>query len=236
MKKIYIVTILVGIVLGMSAYAASLSLSPLVVNVKQGQTFSTVVSINPQGKTYTAKVELKFPADLLSVQSFTLAPNWMALTQDGYDSINNTNGTIIKTAGYPKGLSVSTVFGTVVFKAKKTGTGSISIGSGSLALGADNKNTLAGNSGPVSVTIAAAPMISATTTPTSSVSPTPLISSEPSDTDVDNNQVGGLVAAIGDIFTLGTGNGWMVLVVIILIAWIAVIWWLYKKIKKLENK
>jgi len=236
MKKIYIVTILVGIVLGMSAYAASLSLSPLVVNVKQGQTFSTVVSINPQGKTYTAKVELKFPADLLSVQSFTLAPNWMALAQDGYDSINNTNGTIIKTAGYPKGLSASTVFGTVVFKAKKTGAGSISIGSGSLVLGADNKNTLAGNSGSASVTIAAAPMISATTTPTSSVSPTPLISSEPSDTDVDNNQAGGLVAAIGDMFTLGTGNGWMVLVVIILIALIAVIWRLYKKIKRLENK
>lgn len=175
MKKIISTTIIVAlgiVVLTASASAATtVSLSPAGVNVAQGQNFNVVISINPQGvNNYAEKVELNYPADILQVNSFTLGGTWMALTQPGYDLIDNTGGVLIKSAGYPAGFSSATTFGTVSFYAKKAGNGTIKLGSNSLAFEVGSQSALIG--APVSFTITA-PAITAPkqTAPQSAPSP-----------------------------------------------------------------
>jgi uncharacterized protein YcnI len=148
MKK-YIITILaisIGILMSGSAMASTnISFSQSSVDVVAGETFTLTVSVNPNAvKNYTTSIKVKYPADLVEVTSFIQSSGWMSLTQSGYDSIDNVNGTIIKTAGYPKGFASTTEFGTITFKAKKSGTGSIDIQNGTLSYDASNVNVFAG--------------------------------------------------------------------------------------------
>lgn len=139
--------------------ATTLSLSPLSINITEGKSSVLRVTINPRGvKNYTAKVHLQYPADLLKVKSFTFGSGWMALSQPEYDLIDNTNGVLIKTAGYPGGISKLITFGTVSFSAKKTGKGIIKIGEDSLVLDVANQNVPIVSLAQTSVTIAAPPL------------------------------------------------------------------------------
>lgn len=123
--------------------ATTVSLSPGSINVVEGRNFNLTVKIDPQSvKNYTAKIELAYPADLLRVNSFTFGSSWMGVNQPGYDSIDNVNGVLVKTAGYPGGVSSQVTFGTVSFSAKKVGNGVIKMGNNSLALDATNQNLL----------------------------------------------------------------------------------------------
>lgn len=125
--------------------STNFSLYPLKINVKEGQTFRVAVSVNPKGvKNYTIKTSLKFPADLVSLKTWTYANDWMPLKKSAYDSFSNINGTLVKTAGYPEGFDKTTNFGSAVFAAKKSGTGVIEFASDNLALGADNSNLYGG--------------------------------------------------------------------------------------------
>ncbi|MEK7160515.1 MAG: hypothetical protein AAB724_00660, partial [Patescibacteria group bacterium] len=82
--------------------ATSVLFTPVNVSVSQGQTFTLTIGVDPQGvKNYTAKMELSYPADLLEVESFTFANDWVQIFESGYDLIDNVNGLLIKTAGYP---------------------------------------------------------------------------------------------------------------------------------------
>src|SRR3990167_3051132 len=164
MKKI-LLTILLGAFGAMALAATSVSFTPVNVSVRQGQTFTLMIGVNPQGvKNYTAKTELHYPADLLEVKSFTFAPSWMPLAQPGYDLADNTNGVLIKTAGYPGGISSAATFGTVSFLAKKSGNGTITLNSGnSLALDANSQNVIADASVQTAVAISAAIPIQITT-------------------------------------------------------------------------
>ena len=157
--------------------ATTVSLSPASVSVKSGQSFNVSVAINPQGvNNYVEKVELKYPADILQVNSFTLGSAWMALTQPGYDLTDNTNGVLLKSAGYPGGLSSATTFGTVSFYAKKAGSGTITIGSNSLAFEVSGQSAIGGS--PVSVTITA-PAVAPKPSTTQSPATAPSDTSEP---------------------------------------------------------
>ena len=155
--------------------ATSVSFTPVNVSVRQGQTFTLTIGVNPQGvKNYTAKTELRYPADLLEVKSFTFANGWMALSQSGYDLTDNANGVFIKTAGYPGGVSSAVTFGTVSLLAKKSGNGTITLSSNSFALHANNQNVLAGASVQTAVAISAPPApVPTPTNPTASVSKSP---------------------------------------------------------------
>ncbi len=152
MKKITFLSIVVIILVGIFIFAAPVlaattaSLSPANVNAVTGQSFNVSISVNPQGiSNYAEKLEIKYPADILEASSFTFGSNWMALTQSGYDSFDNINGVLIKTAGYPAGFTASTTFGTVTFHAKKSGNGAIRIGNNSLAFEANNQSAITGN-------------------------------------------------------------------------------------------
>jgi len=134
----------------------TLSLSPPNIAVVQGQSFNIIIGVNPQGiKNYTAKIKLQYPAELLEAKLFTFGNGWMALSQPGYDSINNVKGILIKTAGYPGGISKSVIFGTVSFSTKKTGKGIIKIGADSIVLDGASHNVFKDTAVQNSLTIRA---------------------------------------------------------------------------------
>lgn len=147
------------------------SFSPVSVSIKPGQSFNVSVTVDPQGiNNYVEKVELNYPADRLQVNSFTLGSAWMALTQPGYDLIDNINGVLVKSAGYPGGFSSATTFGTISFYAKKAGSGIIKLGSNSLAFEVNSQSAISGS--PISFTITA-PVV---TVPKSSTTESPIAS------------------------------------------------------------
>lgn len=215
-------------------FAGTFSLMPANVSVKQDQNFNVVAYLNPQGvKNYTAKIELKYPANLLEIKSFSFGDKWMPLSQTGYDSIENIGGTMIKTGGYPGGAVSTVTFGTVSFVAKKSGNGTISVGNNSQIFGATNGNVFMGSS-QVSVAISAPTLaITKPTAPTPSLSTTPLllpeVSVEPQ--AQANTGAGGLFAAIGGAITFGTGN-WLVVFIVIVVAVFAT----YRLIKRVFKK
>ena len=222
------------IVLAMPALAATtVSLSPASVNVVSGKSFNVVVAVNPQGASnYTEKIELDYPADLLQVKSFSLGSNWMALSQPGYDLIDNTNGVLIKTAGYPGGLSSSATFGTVSFYAKKAGSGTIKLGSGSLALDANNQNVLSG-APQVAFTVTAPASVPAA--PSEPAAGTPAAPEQPAEQPIEQPIAQApqptLLAALGVVLTLGTGSMWVgILVGLIILA--ALIYAIYALIQR----
>jgi len=232
MKKILLtisLTVVGAMVLAAPALAATtFSFSPASINVVSGKSFNVAIVVNPQGvNNYTEKIELNYPADILEVKSFSFGSNWMALSQTGYDLIDNTNGTLIKTAGYPAGLSSSATFGTVSFYAKKAGSGTIKVGSGALALDANNQNVLSGTP-EVAFTVAPAPVVpKQPVVPTPGVTPAAPVAPVASTSQPTVEQPvaeaaqaqTSLLAAIGGILTLGTGSLWIgILVGIIILA------------------
>ena len=247
MKKILLtisLTVLGAIVLATSAMAATtVSFSPASVNVTSGKSFNVVIAINPQGvNNYTEKIELTYPADILEVRSFSFGNSWMALSQTGYDLIDNTNGILVKTAGYPGGFSSATAFGTVSFYAKKAGSGTITIGNNSLAFEVNSQSALSG--APVSFTITA-PAVTAPKPAVPSPAETPIAPAEQPTTEQPIEQPvaqtvvqASLAATIGGFMTLGTGSIWIgILVGLIILAIIGyVIYAIYSFIKRKKQK
>lgn len=253
MKK-YLLTILLG-AFGIMAIAApalaatSVSFTPVSVSVRQGQTFTLTIGVNPQGvKNYTAKAELHYPADLLEVKSFTFAPSWMPLAQPGYDLTDNTNGVFIKTAGYPGGVSSAITFGTVSLLAKKSGNGTIALNSdNSLALDANNQNVI----GSATVQTAVAISVPA---PTPTTPKTPTIPTAPAEEPTEEGTVLGeeapvvqepttapqpisrsLLASVGSVVSLGTNSvivGLLVTVIVLALAGYAI----YAMIQRARRK
>src|SRR3989344_4704799 len=142
--KYFLITLalVVGITYSVPALAATISFTPSSLSVTQGQTLRLNVAINPETSTvYTVKSEIRFPSDLLEVQSFNFGNGWMPLVQLGYDTTDNGNGVLIKTGGFPGGLSGAANLGTITFKAKKTGSATVSVSENSVALDANSSNT-----------------------------------------------------------------------------------------------
>lgn len=146
--KLKIITFFVAgfyVLLPLVTFASSISLRSSSKTVEPNKTFNVSVYVNPSSvASYTAQANLKFPADLVSVQSFTYASSWFPINQSGYDVVDNTSGKIIKTAGYPSGFTTEILLGTIVFKVKKAGNITISTNNESYILDIDSKNTLNG--------------------------------------------------------------------------------------------
>lgn len=121
--------------------ATELLFSTLSVKSKVGETFDLDISIDPNGEmNFTTIVELKYPFDLLEVVEFSFAPGLVPVNQSGYDDIDNRRGEIIKTAGFPGGVKTKQKFGTVKFRTKKDGQGTIEVGSNTIALDENNQD------------------------------------------------------------------------------------------------
>jgi hypothetical protein len=216
--------------LAMPAMAATnASLSPASVSVTAGKSFSVVITANPQGvMNYAEKLEVDYPASNLEVTSFTLGNNWMALTQSGYDSIDNTNGTLIKTAGYPAGFSGATTFGTITFYAKKVGTGTIKIGNSSLAFEANSQSTITGSGTAFAVSAkAVAPAKTTEEQVAPAVETTPVVQEATNTTPVaiqtaPNTQTAAVAEAGSPSYTWL----WILLIIVVLGA---IGWWIYSR-------
>jgi len=161
MKKylsiICLAAIFVTLVSAVPAMAATTaSLSPVSVKAVAGRSFTLTVAVDPQGAgNYAEKLEIDFPAENLEVTSFVLSNNWIALPGSSYDVIDNTNGVLIKTAGYPGGILGAATFGTITFHTKKSGSGIIKIGNSSSAFEVNTQSAITG-SGTAFVVSAAA--------------------------------------------------------------------------------
>ena len=144
-KTVVIIAVMVVGIGGGVAKASTLVLTPGTVNVTKGQVFNVAITLDSQGaQVYTAKANLKFPANLVRADAFTFDAGWFPLVQAGYDAIDNVNGILLKTAGFPGGSVGRKLFGTARFTAIANGTGAISAGAESLALDGGNNNTLTG--------------------------------------------------------------------------------------------
>ena len=138
--------------------AASIQLSPTQVSVVAGHTFTVTITATPTGSPiYTTSANLSFNPNVLEATSFSLAPTWIGVTQNGYDSMDNTNGVLIKTGGYPAGFNTPTTFGTVTFTAKAAGTATIAATGNSVLLDGGSNNEISGAQGSVTVTVRNAP-------------------------------------------------------------------------------
>jgi len=209
------------------AYAVSgtISLSPMTKKVTPGQLVVVTVTVSPTGgSAYTVKAKVNYPAGLLEVQSFTFSDGWLPLTQTGYSLIDNTNGVLIKTAGYAGGLSSSKTLGTITFRAKSAGTATVSVAGDSMVLDASNGNIFVGGSSSVLTITSATPTptatprisLNATTSPTPEVSVAVTASPEASSTPQSDQ-----TAAIGGFFSNISLPQW----VLILIALLALGYW-----------
>lgn len=201
-----------ALVVPLGALAASVSLSPTTASVHAGDTFSVAVTANPASlKIYSVRANISFDSSKVTITGFTFAGTWIPVSQSGYDSIDNVGGVLIKTAGYPGGISAPMRLGTITFKAIKTGNVTISASGDSLLLDDASKNQISGSQGSVAVSITAAPVVvtpkstpiaktktasvatTITTTPTEASTPTIVATSS-------------LLAAVDSAITLGTNS------------------------------
>ncbi len=171
--KIFTLLIIIGaIVVATSALAAadlSFSLSEG-TSYKVGDTFRTDIVISPAEKIYTAKAQVSYPVELLKVESFTFNSNWMPISQSGYDTIDNNTGLLIKTAGYPGGISTEVVLGTATFRVLNSGETIIKFTSESLVLNAGNAN-VAGSLSTLNLTFSELPVQEETILPEEEITP-----------------------------------------------------------------
>ena len=154
-KFIFIITLLVVVFAVMPALAATTVLfSPSSVSVEEGRQFTLRLIVYPhEVENYTAMIQVRYPEDLLKAESFNFIGDWFPVLQPGYDGIDNTEGVLIKTAGYPGGFSEPKVFGEITFVGKKTGKGVVRVGGYSMVFDKSSQNVLVGPLGQVSVSV-----------------------------------------------------------------------------------
>lgn len=142
-NRLTVFSIMTAFAVPLVVYAASaaFSLSPSSGTLTVGTTRAVEIYVDPAGSPiYTVKAAVNFPASQLHVESFTPASGTIALSQPGYDLVDNAGGQLIKTVGFPKGVSDRTLVGTVVFSVAQAGDAAVSVTSSSIALAADNSN------------------------------------------------------------------------------------------------
>lgn len=177
--KFFISAFLLSLILiPQMSLASAVSLRSSTSKIEPNKTFSLSIYVNPTAVTsYTAGVTIKYPAYLVSVESFSFNSAWIPLSQAGLDLIDNTSGKLIKTAGYPSGFSTETLLGTAVIKSKKAGSVSITTDKESYVLDIDSNNTLTGF-GSFSITSASVVVAPVITPPVTKTTTTPVVKKE----------------------------------------------------------
>lgn len=130
-----------------------MTVSPNSVEVEEGDTFTITITPDPGESVYTVKSALSYSSNLLEVTSFSFSgDSWMELSQSGYDKIDNENGTLIKTAGFPNGFSDVREFGEVTFEALSEGSDTITFSNEAEVLDSNSSDVI-GDTEIVSVSI-----------------------------------------------------------------------------------
>ena len=214
--------------------ATTASITPPTVKVVAGQQFNVVVAVNPNGTSdYAEKLQIDYPADLLQVTAFNIGSSWMSLTQPGYDSIDNANGVLTKTAGYTGGITSLTPFGTITFTAKKSGSGTITIGSGSQAFEKSGQTAITGTGASFVVTAATiAPAVThqAPVSATTDLTPVTTINGQVVATTTAQAAVAATQVAAASV-SGGYGSMW-IWIIIALIIIVIIVWYVISKKRK----
>ena len=154
-KFIFAITLFVAVFAFSPVLLASTILfSPPDIAVKEGEHFTLGIMVDPhETKNYTAMIQVRYPPDLIEAESFTFFGDWLAISQPGYDGIDNTDGVLIKTAGYPRGFFEPTPFGTISFLSKKVGSGIVRVDDYSIVLDRSSQNVLTIPLGQASISV-----------------------------------------------------------------------------------
>src|SRR3989344_3162697 len=205
--KLVALGLVIAFVAPSAASAAVIGLSSATSVASKGATFSVTVSADSSGeKAYTVRANLSFDPTLLEFVSWSFAPKWLVLSQTGYDTEDNVKGILVKTAGYPGGITSSTVLGTAVFRTKLAGTATVAAGADSLILDKTNKNLLLGGQGSGRVTISSpAPSVTKPAIVAPSVAPvattsTASVATTSTSTLSASNQTAAVAEGVGQSF------------------------------------
>jgi len=215
--------------------ATTASITPANVTVTRGQQFNVVIAVNPNGTSdYAEQLQIDYPANLLQVTAFNIGSSWMSLTQPGYDSIDNTNGVLTKTAGYTGGITSLTPFGTITFTAVKSGSGTITIGSGSQAFEKSSQTAITGTGASFVVTATTvAPAVTPKTPAPTTTDLTPVTTINGQVVATTTAQAAVAATQVAAATNAGGGNVTMwVWIIIILLIIIVIVWYVISKRKK----
>jgi len=218
--------------------ATTASITPTSVKVVAGQQFNVVVAVNPNGTSdYAEQLQIDYPANLLQVTAFNIGSSWMSLSQPGYDSIDNTNGVLTKTAGYTGGITSLTPFGTITFTAEKSGNGTITIGSGSQAFEKSSQTAITGTGASFVVTAGVVTHAVTSKVPasaTTDLTPVTTINGQVVATTTAQAAVAATQVAAATTGASGlSGSTWIWILVVVLVILIIVVYLVSKRKKKL---
>jgi hypothetical protein len=118
---------------------------PTKITNTEGEDIEVTIGVSPEKDTrnYTVRFELQYPKDLLQFKSVEYAKGWIEVKdKDNYDKIDEKNGILIKTVGFPGGFKEKQILGTIKFTAKKTGTENIIFKDTSFSLNSRNTDVL----------------------------------------------------------------------------------------------
>lgn len=132
----------------------------MTVTLAPGQSVNLTIVVDPGGTAYTAKVGLSFTPGLVSVSNFSPASGWLPVTQPGYDSVDNAQGSFVKTGGVAGGFSAPKVFGTVTLTATGEGSATVTVNGATQVLNSSNQNTFSGGNSAMLLIRAPAPTLS----------------------------------------------------------------------------
>ena len=208
------------------AAAATVSFSPSTLTGTAGSATAFSVIVEPAGDTaYTVKLELRYPPALLDFVSFQQTNGWLSLPQEGYDVVDEDEGVIVKTAGFPGGISEPRSFGTFTFVAASAGSDTVVATDATLVLDATNANIAEGL--PVQMSVQyGEPAVQPTQTaqPAAQQTDPPVVSAEDDGAESDAEAIA--EAATGEeqaaaAGSAGSGFPWMALLAALLLAIIA---------------
>jgi len=180
MKKILYLLFVLAFVLPSMVNAATFNFSPNSGSFAPESTFNVVVYVKPNTgeEITTAKLSAAFSASGLEVVSFAQADGWIPLVAPGSDLIDNVEGKLIKTGGFPARVKESKQFGTITLKTKSVGTATLNTDEDSMLLDSANTNKYVSSAG-ANFTIVAPIPAPTPTTPTPEPSPTPTAPTAP---------------------------------------------------------
>ncbi len=137
-----------------AAGTGTIALEPTIKSVKAGELFDLAIRVSPNGESLdTVRVNLRFPADLLQVDHFTLGEQFPRISPGV--TVDNSAGTISE-GGFNIDHLVSTsgIFGTVTFMAVKEGAATIAVGDSSHLIANGDEKLAGTNLASAAITIA----------------------------------------------------------------------------------
>ncbi|HAE36386.1 MAG: hypothetical protein UR85_C0001G0019 [Candidatus Nomurabacteria bacterium GW2011_GWF2_35_66] len=126
----------------------TVTLDPESIEAKLKEDFSVKVYTDSSNgkKTCTLKVGLRFSPEQLKAGKWEFADGWLPIVQPGYDLIDNKNGSIIKTAGFPGCWTGKRLLGTITFSPKESSLGKIEVSNKTFALDDESADVYSGSS------------------------------------------------------------------------------------------